>query len=312
MKNLVASIQDRLKNFSRMEGVTLNLVLEDYANARLFARLSASRHRDDFILKGAQLFKLWSDTPHRPTRDADFLSFGPAEPEVLKSTFEEICGAATSPPDGLAWTVGQVAPIREDNLYGGVRIKLAAHLGNMRIPAQIDVGFGDAITPEAETAEWKMPLDFPSVPLLVYRPAATIAEKLQAAVELGTANSRMKDFYDLHWLSLHHAFAGKHLQAAVDATFQRRGTDRPQETPVAFTNRFHELPDKQTQWKAFLRKSSLQAPSFEQTIQRISDFLLPVLLDEVSGSHWHPETGWTQGSSLFSKPRGHSRAPEAF
>jgi hypothetical protein len=120
MKNLVASIQDRLKNFSRKEGIVLNLVLEDYANARLFARLSTSRYRDEFILKGAQLFKLWSDTPHRPTRDADFLSFGPPDPEVLKSTFEEICGVATSPPDGLEWTVGQAAPIREDNRYGGV------------------------------------------------------------------------------------------------------------------------------------------------------------------------------------------------
>ena len=162
MKNLVASIQDRLKNFSRKEGVVLNLVLEDYANARLFARLSTSRYRDEFILKGAQLFKLWSDTPHRPTRDADFLSLGSPDPEVLKSTFEEICGVATTPPDGLEWTVGQAAPIREDNLYGGVRIKLTAHLGNMRIPAQIDVGFGDAITPKAEylaPSTWHLALE---------------------------------------------------------------------------------------------------------------------------------------------------------
>ena len=297
MKNLVASIQDRLKDFSRKEGIVLNLVLEDYANARLFARLSTSRYRDEFILKGAQLFKLWSDTPHRPTRDADFLSFGSPDPEVLKSTFEEICGAPTTPPDGLEWTVGQAAPIREDNRYGGVRIKLTAHLGNMRIPAQIDVGFGDAITPKAEFAQWTMPLDFPPVQLLAYRPETTIAEKLHAAVELGTANSRMKDFYDMHWLSLHHAFAGKRLQAAVDATFERRGTNRPVETPVAFTDRFHGLPDKQTQWKAFLRRSSLEALDFEPTIQRVSDFLLPVLLSDVSGSHWQPETGWSHGIS---------------
>ncbi len=293
MKNLVASIQDRLKNHSRAEGIALNLVLEDFVNARLFARLSVSRYRDQFILKGAQLFKLWSDTPHRPTRDADFLSFGSPDPEVLQSTFEEICKEITDPPDGLEWTVSKAAPIREDKLYGGVRIRLTAHLGNMRIPAQIDVGFGDSITPEAEIADWTMPLDFPSVPLLVYQMETAIAEKLQAAVELGTANSRMKDFYDMHWLSLHHSFAGRPLQAAVDATFERRGTDRLVEKPEVFTSQFHGLPDKQTQWNAFLRKSSLQALDFEKILHRISGFLLPVLLEDVSGSNWEPESGWT-------------------
>ena len=295
MKNLAVSIQDRLKNLSRSQGVALNLVLEDYANARLFARLSASHHREDFILKGAQLFKLWSDTPHRPTRDADFLSFGSPEPEALKSVFHEICGAETVPPDGLEWILEDAAPIREDNLYGGVRMKLTALLGKMRIPAQIDVGFGDSITPEAETAEWLMPLDFPSVALLVYRPETSIAEKLEAAVKLGTANSRMKDFYDLHWLSLHQTFSGECLKAAVDATFERRGTDRPTEAPVVFTSHFHHLPDKQIQWNAFLRKSRLQALSLELTIQRVSDFLLPVLLEDVSESHWDPESGWNTG-----------------
>ena len=108
--NLVASIRDRLMNHSRSSGIGLNLVLEDYANARLFARLSASRHREHFILKGAQLFKLWSETPHRPTRDADFLSFGSPDLGLLKSTFREICGASTDPADGLEWVVLNCAP----------------------------------------------------------------------------------------------------------------------------------------------------------------------------------------------------------
>ncbi len=297
MKNLVASIQDRLKNLSRSEGVALNLILEDYANARLFARLSASRYQEDFILKGAQLFRLWSDHPHRPTRDADFLSFGPPSPEALDVTFQEICGAATKPPDGLEWTVGKAAPIREDNLYGGVRIKLTAHLGNIRIPAQVDVGFGDAITPEAKTLEWPMPLDFPSVPLLAYCPETAIAEKLQAAVVLGTANSRMKDFYDIHWLSVHQAFSGKLLHTAIEATFERRGTDWPTEIPVALTSAFHGLPDKQTQWSAFLRKSKLEPHDFAQTIQQISRFLVPVLSENVHHKRWHPAEGWTDSPS---------------
>ncbi len=211
---------------------------------------------------------------------------------MLKITFKEICESATSPPDGIEWTLEKAAPIREDNLYGGVRIKLTAHLGNMRIPAQIDVGFGDTITPEATTADWVMPLDFPTVPLLVYCPETAIAEKLQAAIALETANSRMKDFYDIHWLSLHQTFTGNRLQPAVEATFERRGTHWPTETPIAFTHHFYGLTDKQTQWKAFLRKSRLEPLDFEATIQRISNFLLPVLLKEVSQSTWAPATGW--------------------
>jgi hypothetical protein len=181
MKNLVASIQDRLKNLSRSEGIELNRVLEDFAIARLLARLSESAYRDQFILTGAQLFVLWADAPHRSTRDEDFLSFGSPEPAGLESIFNGVCARETAPPDGLEWLPGQAAAIREDNLYGGVRIRLIARLGNIRIPVQVDVGFGDAITPEAKTAEWPMVLDFPPVLLLVYCPETTIAEKLHAA-----------------------------------------------------------------------------------------------------------------------------------
>ena len=206
MKNVVASIQDRLRSLSRSEGIELNRVLEDFAIARLFARLSESSYRDQFILKGAQLFVLWADTPHRSTRDADFLSFGSPEPAGLESIFNELCGRETVPQDGLEWLPGKAAAIREDNLYGGVRIKLVARLGNIRIPVQVDVGFGDAITPEAKTVEWPGVLGFPPVSLLAYCPETTIAEKFHAAVVLETANSRMKDFFDIYWLSCHQSF----------------------------------------------------------------------------------------------------------
>jgi len=131
------------------------------------------------------------------------------------------------PPDGLDWLPGKAAAIREDNLYGGVRIKLIARLGNIRIPVQVDVGFGDAITPEARREEWPGVLDFPPVSLLAYCPETTIAEKLHAAVVLATANSRMKDFFDLHWLCRHKSFHGDLLREAVEATFRRRSTAIP-------------------------------------------------------------------------------------
>ncbi|MFU8892041.1 MAG: nucleotidyl transferase AbiEii/AbiGii toxin family protein [Luteolibacter sp.] len=297
MKNLVASIQDRLRNRSRSEGIELNRVLENFAIARLFARLSASSYRDQFILKGAQLFVLWADAPHRSTRDADFLSFGSPEPAGLESIFNEMCASETAPSDGLEWLPGKASAIREDNLYGGVRIKLIARLGSIRIPVQVDVGFGDAITPAAKSAKWPGVLDFPPVSLLVYCPETTIAEKFHAAVVLETANSRMKDFFDIYWLSCHQTFKGKLLREAIVATFQRRSTELPVTTPIALTNRFYSLPDKQLQWTGFLRKSQLDPLDFEIIIRQITRFLLPVMNDEVENHEWHPETGWTEPSS---------------
>lgn len=297
MKNIVASIQDRLKNFSRIEGVHLSRVLEDFAIARLFARLSESPYRDQFILKGAQLFVLWAETLHRSTRDADFLSFGAPDPVGLEAIFNEVCERETTPPDGLDWLPGKAAAIREDNLYGGVRIKLVACLGNIRIPVQVDVGFGDSITPEARREEWPGVLNFPPVSLLAYCPETTIAEKLHAAVVLSTANSRMKDFFDLYWLSRHKSFHGYRLREAIEATFQRRSTEIPKATPVCFTARFYSLPDKEIQWVGFLRKSKLEPLDLGATLRHIGEFLQPVMNDEVGNRTWHPETGWSESPS---------------
>jgi hypothetical protein len=298
MKNVAASIKDRLQNESRSGGLPLNGLLEGFALARVFARLPASAYGSQFILKGAQLFTLWAGTPHRPTRDADFLSFGSPDPAALESIFDQICDRDTDPSDGLKWLPAKAAPIREDNLYGGVRINLWALLGKVRIPVQIDVGFGDTIIPEAITAEWKMPLDFPPVSLLVYCPETTIAEKLHAAVELGTSNSRMKDFFDLLWLSRHRQFDGIVLQTAVQATFSKRGTPLPDDLPVAFTETFYARPDKQLQWAAFLRKSELPPLDLQESVEQITRFLSPVILTEVTNQAWTPDTGWTGKSRL--------------
>lgn len=293
MKNLTASILSRLKNSSRSEGRAYNLVLEEYAIARLIARLSASPYRERFVLKGAQLFKLWASSSHRPTRDADFLSFGTSTPKALEEVFEEICALETDPSDALEWTVDSAAQIREDNLYGGVRIRLTAHLAKVRIPAQVDVGFGDSVTPEAVTAEWPMPLGFPKVPIHAYCPETSIAEKFHAAVVLDTSNSRMKDFFDIHWLSLNCGFEYSRLESAIQATFHRRDTDLPEKLPIAYTASFWTSPDKQIQWKAFLRKSSLAPIDFGEVMEQISRFLSPLFSKDNEARTWNPESGWT-------------------
>jgi predicted nucleotidyltransferase component of viral defense system len=243
-------------------------------------RLSQSPHSARFLLKGALLFLLWSENPHRATRDLDLLGFGNPSVRALEETFRSLC-ALEVVEDGLlflAETV-QAKAIREDDIYGGVRVTLVARLENARIPVQVDVGFGDAIWPEPQEVDFPTLLDFPAPRLRVYSREAVIAEKLQALVVLGLANSRMKDYLDLYVLGQQFVFDGERLGEAITATFARRDTPIPAETPEGLTEGFAQDPQKQAQWSALLRRQPNAAgrPSLAEVVAFIASFLRPVL-----------------------------------
>lgn len=147
------------------------------------------------------LFALWDAIPNRPTRDLDLLGFLPSEVDELATAFQVIV-QTDADPDGLVFDTASItaAEIREGNTYGGIRVKLIARLGPARIPIQIDVGAGDAVTPEPVAASFPTLLDFPAPQLRAYPIYTVIAEKLEAAVKLKEANSRMKDFFGLWFL----------------------------------------------------------------------------------------------------------------
>lgn len=173
MKNSAISIRQRLLNQARSTSIGFDTLLEQYAISRLFWKLAHSEYKDVFILKGAQLFRLWFTDSHRPTRDIDFLSYGDASPESLEAIFTAICSIPSD--DGLIWDHLQVQQIREDNAYGGQRIKILVTLDGARIPLQIDVGFGDIITPNPITLEVDRFLQFEPASLLTYPPETVIA-----------------------------------------------------------------------------------------------------------------------------------------
>lgn len=273
MKNLAASIRARLQNHAREQKTDLGAVLEQFALGRLIARLGQSRYAGQFVLKGAQLFMVWASTPHRPTRDVDFLSFGEVDEIALVNIFTEISALSPDEEDTLTWREISAAPIREDNIYGGIRVRLTAMLGNARIPGQVDIRYGDVITPGPSEIEWPDLLDFTGTSLRAYPPETVIAEKLEAAVTLGLANSRMKDFYDLHWLSRNMSFDASTLKQAIQSTFERRNTPLPEAVPIALTDEFVGRSDKQNQWKAFLRKSSLPTLDLADVAKEIQGFL---------------------------------------
>ena len=270
----------------------LGALMERYATGRFLYRLAESKYRERFVLRGAQLFRIWEAEEHRPTRDLDLLGYGEATEEAIKRVFTELTQVSVDPPDGLEWGKVTVASIRDEVAYGGIRAKVNVALAGARLGIQIDVGFGDAITPEAAEKEWHELLPFPSAQLLVYPPETVIAEKLEAAVSLGIGNSRMKDFYDLHWLQSHLEFNGTVLMEAVINTFARRKTVIPGESPIAFTTEFSSDADKNRQWSAFVRKGKLPAVELADVITEISHFLLPILKQEVSGHHWTPTKRW--------------------
>ena len=195
---LNASVRARLLNQAKAANIEFGLMLTRFALERLLYRLSVSSHRDQFVLKGALLFDLWFDQPHRPTRDADLLGFGAADLSVLEATFREIREIPVA--DGIVFAPASVKAfeIRKDANYAGIRLTLTGELHGARCAVQVDIGFGDAVTPAVEEADYPAILaDLPAPRLRVYPRYTVIAEKLEAIVSLGITNSRMKDFFDL-------------------------------------------------------------------------------------------------------------------
>jgi len=235
-RNLAASVRSRLKNHADTAKVDFNLTLTRYGLERLLYRLSVSRHSSSFLLKGALLFSLWYDIPHRPTRDADLLAYGPADIELLVDTFREICEVRSE--DGIVFDAKLVkgSAIRKSVGYGGVRIDIQATLDAARIALQVDIGFGDAVTPEPEPVRYPVLLaDLPAPKLRAYPKHTVVAEKFHAICLLGMVNTRVKDYFDLDVLLQESRLNAGELRRAIEATFARRQTALPIELPAGLS-----------------------------------------------------------------------------
>lgn len=269
-----ASIHARLLNLARARGDNFNIILNRYALERWLYRLSVSEAREGLWLKGALLFDLWFDVAHRPTRDADFLGFGAIDPAALGEVIRRV--SAIESDDGVEFDPASVSveEIREEAPYGGLRAKVIGYLGRARCPVRLDVGYGDAVSPGAEEASYPTLLDdLPSPRLKVYPRATVVAEKLEALASLGMANSRMKDYFDLHALALEGAIDAELLGEAIEATFARRQTPLPDDLPTGLMPEFAGDHAKQIQWRAFLDKNRLTGPSLGEVVTRIGNFV---------------------------------------
>lgn len=275
LKNIGASVRARLLQVAKASGQSFDLVLTRFALERLLFRLSQSPHADRFVLKGAMLMMSWFEDPYRGTRDLDLLGFGDPEPEAMLATFRDIL--ALNDDDGVEFDAGalRVDRIREELEYGGLRLRTTASISGARINLTIDIGFGDAMEPGAEMLNYPTMLAFPAPRLRAYARETVIAEKFQAMVALGRANSRMKDFYDIWILSKSFDFAGDRLARAIAATFARRETAVPVDLPDALTPAFANDEQKQRQWNAFIRDVSANPGRLENVVTSLADFLMP-------------------------------------
>lgn len=280
-KNHAASVKALLLKKSKEQGESFNLLLSRYARERFLYRLGNSQYRNQFILKGATLFTVWDGEPHRATKDLDLLGYGSNEISEIEEIFKEVCRESYE-QDGVEFHPESVKGerIKEDQDYEGVRLKIQGSLNEARLTVQVDIGFGDAISPEPKLVEFPTILDLPSTQLRVYPPETVVAEKFQAMVNLGIGNSRLKDFYDIWFLAQRFSFEGLILCDAIKATFTRRKTPLPREEPLALTSEFYENPVKQKQWKGFLNKSQLrvECETLSSTVESIKHFILPVCL----------------------------------
>lgn len=293
------SIQAKLLNYSHAHQENHNHTLSRYAIERLMYRLSMSPYAERFVLKGAMLFVLWLNEVHRPTKDLDLLGLGEFSADSLKTIFEDICALSVE-DDGVEFFKELIAieDIREAEIYQGLRVRITGALGSVKLNVSVDVGFGDAIVPRPKKETYPVLLDLPKPKLKIYPRETVVAEKFDAIVVLGLRNSRMKDYYDLWIMARHFEFDGAILTDAIKATLERRGRRLQTDQLPGLDNAFAQTPNKQTQWKAFLRRTVPDQQDMElaEVVSVIRDFLAPVLSGIISiepfKKHWMPKRGW--------------------
>ena len=304
IRNVPASVRQRLLNVARDKGVDFNRVLQRYAAERFLYRLSASGEVDRFILKGAALFRVWDEQEPRPTRDVDFLALGPEDHVTIRTAVEAICGIPC-PEDGVVFDSAtiQIDNIRDEQQYGGLRVQIQGSLGQAWLHLQVDLAFGDVIIPDREEQDYPTLLAMPVPRLWTYPRETLVAEKFEAMVSLGITNSRVKDLWDIACLARRFAFDGETLRTAIEETFRRRRTSLAGERPMALLPRYYEDTTREQQWQALQRQIGTATDGPARLVdagEELRSFLGPVCNSLIEGRPftqvWPAGGAWRPGS----------------
>lgn len=298
IKNLGASIRQKLLNLAQQTKRPFNEVLTYYMIERFIHRLSKSPYKSRFVLKGALMFIVWDLSDTRPTRDIDLLGKTHNTAENIKQIIQEIC-CIECPEDAAIFMTDSVEcePIQEQNEYQGIRAYFNGQLSKAKTRMQIDIGFGDIVFPKPSNVNYPTMLGMTAPAILGYTPETLIAEKTHAMMRHGLRNSRMKDYFDVWMLSNQFVFEGAHLAEAIQKTFLQR----EMKINDAAAKIFDELivdNSKKMQWKSFINNNVLTIvpDTFEEVIDRLKLFIQPIFecssKEEQFGLSWQCPGPW--------------------
>ncbi|MDE7259657.1 MAG: nucleotidyl transferase AbiEii/AbiGii toxin family protein [Lachnospiraceae bacterium] len=271
------SVKDRLKKQAVKDGKTMQDKLVTFGLERIIYRISVSPYADRLTLKGGIfLYALFDGEYARVTRDIDLLAQHiPNDADEIKKIFQYIFSIECDDAIRFDMDTLEVINITEFKEYHGVKVSVMGYLDRTKVPLSIDIGFGDVIYPKKMKIDFPVLLDMEVPKVYTYSIYSVIAEKFEAFVSLGLANSRYKDFYDIYVLACGYDFEGAELKNAIVETFSHRGTGF--DDIVAFEDDFTEDVTHQNRWKAFIKKKkTLPQVDFKETMEVIRTLLMPV------------------------------------
>jgi predicted nucleotidyltransferase component of viral defense system len=276
-KNLPASVYNRLKNIALAKNRPTQEVLRYYAMERFLYRLSISQYKRSFFLKGGLMLMVWDPVTHRATVDIDLLAKAGNSLENISRILKAICSHPVL-KDGIDFNSADLilSQSQIETEYTGLSARFSAHLHTAKLPLRIDIGFSDKIFPKPANICYPALLDFPHPKLQGYTPETMIAEKLDAIIKLGLANSRMKDFYDIWMIINQFQIKSEKIAPIIKKVFQNRKTI-VREIPKAFSEAFYNTSKTLERWDSFLKGIGHDLIPLEKVIFEIRDFFLPIL-----------------------------------
>lgn len=301
MKDMAASVLSRLKKQAQETGLSYQMCLQLFCQEEFLRRLSLSPYRSNFVLKGGLLIYTLTEFQSRATQDIDFLMRKIAnEIDQVKSIMDEIIHVSTS-LDYVSFEVLDAVIITQEKEYSGVSVKFMGRIKQVRIPFSIDLGVDDVVVPEAVVRSLKTRLsDFEEPQVYTYSLESTIAEKFDAILKRMEATSRMKDFFDIYYLSSLYAFDGHKLQEAIWKTVQHRGTPHDDKCFMRIndfrTNSFLIL-----HWKRFQPSMQMQLPEFDVVLDRLLAFIEPVFSASIQNKSFKMTWSVEQGKWIENK-----------
>lgn len=286
MADAAAAALARLKNKANESGRTYQLCLQLFCQEEFLRRLEKSKYVDNLVLKGGLFIYAITDFDSRVTMDVDFLLWKvPNTPEQLKTVLEEIITAPAG-NDFVTYEIKGIAPIAVTKKYAGIGASLVARIKNIRTPLNIDFSVGDMIVPKQEKRKIPTQLEDFTAPMInTYSLETTVAEKIDAILNLMEFSSRMKDYYDIYYLANKFDFDGALLAEAMKKTFANRNhsfTVEQFEQVMAFDG--DEAMRKK--WKAFCRKTDIKTDDYSTVLKAIRSLLSEPFAAAVEGRNY--------------------------